>query len=110
MGTIKWANVGFMGIRAEETLEGAQDAHGDMRPERGSHVVSVRLTNVSLDPQEAGGLSAKRQHPEKLFSKHKEKLRHILNQQIRTLLWSRYSQVKLIRIETDSVDHDPNCV
>ena len=76
MGTIKWANVGFMGIRAEETLEGAQDAHGDMRPERGSHVVCVRLTNVSLDPQEAGGLSAKRQHPEKLFSKHKEKLRH----------------------------------
>ena len=65
-----------MGIRAEETLEGAQDAHGDMRPERGSHVVSVRLTNVSLDPQEAGGLSAKWQHPEKLFSKHKEKLRH----------------------------------
>lgn len=56
MGTIKWANMGFVGIRAEETLEGVQDAHGDMRPEGGSHVVSVRLTDASsLDPQEARG-------------------------------------------------------
>lgn len=79
MGTIKWANMGFVGIRAEETLEGAQDAHGDTRPEGGSHVVSVRLTDASsLDPRrpEDSSQSAKQLHPEKLFFKHKEKLRH----------------------------------